>query len=111
MKITFSYLPESIGQLSKMERIYLSKCTGLRSLSQLPSTTSWVKVDGCTSLETFPNGFKSHNLYTSLSLANCHELADRSDMFFNVLKMVLTVHQVSLSLSLSLSLYIYICQF
>ena len=102
----FSYLPESIGQLFKLERIYLSNCTRLRSLSQFPSTTAWVKVDGCTSLETFPNGFKSHNLYTSLSLANCHELADRSDMFFNVLRMVLTVHQLSLSLSLYIYIYV-----
>ena len=106
----FSCLPESMVQLSKLEYIDLDNCTRLRSLSQLPSTISVVDANGCTSLETLPNGFKSYNLYTNLSFINCFKLVGQSDMFSNVLGMLLTAHEVSLSLSL-FYIYIYICQF
>ena len=115
----FSCLPESIVQISKLLEIYLHNCTRLFSLPQLPSTTDWVEADGFISLETFSHGLKPH-----LYLFNCSKLAGLSDMVFNVLRMLLTVHQVShipfllikktknnasgLSLSLSLSIYIYI---
>ena len=100
----FSCLPKSIRQLSKLSAIYLRNCTRLCSLPQLPSTTFWVVADGCTSLETFPNGLKPHHTHcTHLFFLNCFKMAGRSDMFINVLRMLLTVHQVSLSLSLSLS--------
>ena len=131
----FSCLPESIVQISKLLEIYLHNCTRLCSLPQLPSTTDWVEADGFISLETFSHGLKPH-----LYLFNRFKLAGLSDMVFNVLRMLLTVHQVShipfltyqkkkksltfhfylskkpktmhqVSLSLSLSLYIYICQF
>ena len=71
----FSCLPESMVQLSKLELINLNNCTRLRSLSQLLSTISMVDANGCTSLETFPNGFKSRNLYARCSVINCFELA------------------------------------
>ena len=100
--------------------IYLHNCTRLCSLPQLPSTTDWVEADGFISLETFSHGLKPH-----VYLFNRFKLAGLSDMVFNVLRMLLIVHQVShipfllikknqkqcirsLSLSLSLSLYIYI---
>ena len=108
----FGCLPEIIAQLSKLSVIDLRNCTRLSSLPQLPSTTEFFEADGCTSLETFPNGLKPKNTYTTdLFLVNCFKLAGRSDMFFNVLRMLLTFHQVSLSLSLSpsLSINIYMC--
>ena len=106
----FSCLPKSIRQLSKLSAIYLRNCTRLCSLPQLPSTTFWVVADGCTSLETFPIGLKPHHTHrTHLFFLNCFKMAGRSDMFINVLRMLLTVHQVSLSLSLSLCVYIYMC--
>ncbi|KAK9995001.1 hypothetical protein SO802_024704 [Lithocarpus litseifolius] len=90
----FSCLPESIVQLSKLKTIYLSNCTGLRSLPQLPSMIYHITADGCTSLETFPNGVKPYDLtQTHLFFLNCFKLADnqgQSDMF---LRMLLTVHQ------------------
>nr|POF00248.1 tmv resistance protein n [Quercus suber] len=90
----FSCLPESIVQLSKLKTIYLSNCTGLRSLPQLPSTIYHITADGCTSLETFPDGVKPYDLtQTHLFFLNCFKLADnqgQSDMF---LRMLLTVHQ------------------
>ncbi|XP_030970817.1 TMV resistance protein N-like [Quercus lobata] len=93
----FSCLPESIVQLSKLYEINLCNCTRLRSFPQLPSTTDWVEADGCTSLETFPYGLKPHYVaHAYLFFTNCFKLADnkgRSDMFFNMLRMLLTVHQ------------------
>ena len=108
----FSCLPESMVQLSKLERIGLNNCTRLHSLSQLPSEISMVEANDCTSLEIFPNGFKSHNLKTCFFFVNCFKLVGQSDKFSNVLGMLLTAHEVSLSLSppLSPSLSIYICQ-
>ena len=108
----FSCLPESMVQLSKLERIGLNNCTRLHSLSQLPSEISMVEANDCTSLEIFPNGFKSHNLKTCFFFVNCFKLVSQSDKFSNVLGMLLTAHEVSLSLSLPLSpsLSIYICQ-
>nr|POF06604.1 disease resistance protein rml1b [Quercus suber] len=89
----FSCLPESMVQLSKLGRIELNNCTRLRSLSQLPSTISNVEAGGCTSLETCPNGFKSPNSYTRLSLINCFKLVRQSDMFSYALRMLLTAHE------------------
>ncbi|XP_030937948.1 TMV resistance protein N-like isoform X2 [Quercus lobata] len=93
----FSCLPESLVQLSKLSAINLRNCTGLRLLPQLPSTTYRVTADGCTSLETFPNRLTPHVFCrTHFSFFNCFKLADshgRSDMFFNVLRMLLTFHQ------------------
>ena len=111
----FSCLPESIVQISKLLEIYLHNCTRLCSLPQLPSTTDWVEADGFISLETFSHGLKPH-----VYLFNRFKLAGLSDMVFNVLRMLLTVHQVSHipfllikktknnASGLSLSLYIYI---
>ena len=98
----FSCLPGSMVQLSKLECIVLDNCTRLRSLPQLPSTINVDEANGCTSLETFPNGFNSYKLYKSLSFTNCFKLVGQSDMFSNVLGVLLTAHEVSLSLSLSL---------
>ena len=106
----FSCLPESIAQLSKLLAIDLRNCIRLHSLPQLPSTTRFFEADGCTSLETFPNGLKPKNTYTTdLFLVNCFKLAGRSDMFFNVLRMLLTFHQVSLSFSLYIYIYVCVC--
>ena len=105
----FSCLPESMVQLSELYRIDLNNCTRLRSLSQLPSTISVIKANDCTSLETWPNGLKSHYSFARLSFINCFKLVCSRDMFSYVLRMLLTVAQeVTLSLSLSLSIYIYI---
>ncbi|KAF3946071.1 hypothetical protein CMV_027623 [Castanea mollissima] len=86
----FSCLPESMVQLSKLEFIDLNNCTRLRSLSQLPSTISWVEAAGCTSLETCPNGFKSRKSYTRLYLTNCFKLVRQNDMISYALRMLLT---------------------
>ena len=106
----FSCLPESIVQLSDLSEIHLRNCTRLRSLPQLPSTTDWIEADGCTSLETFPNGIEPQDFaQTHLLFFDCFKLAD--NMLFNVLRMLLTFHQVFLSLYVCVCIYIYICQF
>ncbi|KAM4075822.1 hypothetical protein ACJW30_12G017900 [Castanea mollissima] len=88
----FSCLPESIVQLSNLSEIHLRNCTRLHSLPQLPSMTDWIEADGCTSLETFPNGFEPQDFaQTHLLFFDCFKLAD--NMLFNVLRMLLTFHQ------------------
>nr|POF16147.1 inactive disease resistance protein rps4 [Quercus suber] len=88
----FSCLPERIVQLSNLSEIHLRNCTRLRSLPQLPSTIDWIEADGCTSLETFPNGFEPQDFaQTHLLFFDCFKLAD--NMLFNVLRMLLTFHQ------------------
>ncbi|KAK4570852.1 hypothetical protein RGQ29_029635 [Quercus rubra] len=88
----FSCLPESIMQLSDLSEIHLRNCTRLRSLPQLPSTIDWIEANGCTSLETFPNGFEPQDFaQTHLLFFDCFKLAD--NMLFNVLRMLLTFHQ------------------
>ncbi|XP_075648912.1 TMV resistance protein N-like [Castanea sativa] len=91
----FSCLPESMVQLSKLELIDLYNCTRLHSLSQLPSTITWVQAGGCTSLETCPNGFKSRKSYTRLYLTNCFKLVRQNDMISYALRMLLTAaHEI-----------------
>ena len=103
----FDCLPESIIQLSKLKNIFLMHCTRLRSLPQLPSSTSVVAAANCVSLETLPNRSTQDKLYPpSLILYNCFKLADiqhRSNVFFRMLSA-----DAQVSLSLSLSIYIYI---
>ena len=108
----FSCLLERIVQLSKLVEIYLRNCTRHRSLPQLPSMTDWVAVNGCTSLKTFSNELKPHDhAHNRLFLLNSFKVDNQgwSDTFFNVLRMLLTFHQVSLSLSLSLYIYMCVC--
>ena len=107
----FSCLSERIVQLSKLVEIYVQSCTRLRSLPQLPSTTDWVAANGCTSLKTLSNELKPHDhAHKRLFFLNSFKANNQgwSDTFFNVLRMLLTIHQLSLSLSLSIYIYIYV---
>ncbi|PRQ22404.1 putative leucine-rich repeat domain, L domain-containing protein [Rosa chinensis] len=53
-KNQFVRLPESIGQLSRLEFIHLNWCRKLQTLPELP-TRSWVNVSNCISLDTLSN--------------------------------------------------------
>ena len=105
----FECLPESIIQLSKLKTIDLNDCMRLRSLPQLPSSTSFVGAADCSSLETLPNRLILDKLrQPPLYLLNCFKLAGNqgwSDMFFRMLS---GDTQLSLSLSLFLSLCIHL---
>ena len=80
----FVGLPKSIIQLSNLEFLFLSGCTFLRSLPELPINIGYILAKACTSLETLPlrpeDSFKPY-----LSLFNCVKLIDNQgydDMFF-----------------------------
>ena len=108
-------LPKNIIRLSKLGYLYLSGCTNLRLLPELPLNITWIDAQGCTSLETLPIR-QEDNFLPSLHLLNCVKLIDNqgySDMFLTMLSHHIRF-QVSLSLSLSLShrvLNILICMF
>ena len=85
----FECLPKSIIQLSKLNTIDLNYCMRLRSLPQLPSSTSLVGVVDRNSLETLPNRLILDKFcLPPLYLFNCFKLAGNqgwSDMFFIML--------------------------
>ncbi|KAJ8769939.1 hypothetical protein K2173_009021 [Erythroxylum novogranatense] len=72
-KFNFESLPNSIGQLPKLQFLILSNCKHLQSIKQLPSSLEVLQVDECSSLESL---FTIRNL-RRLNLANCFML-DRS---------------------------------
>ena len=99
----FVGLPKSIIRLSNLEFLFLSGCTFLRSLPELPINIGYILAESCTSLETLPlrpeDSFKPY-----LSLFNCVKLIDNQGYDDMLLTMLRHYFQVSLSLSLSLSL-------
>ncbi|KAG6620990.1 hypothetical protein I3842_Q046400 [Carya illinoinensis] len=58
----FTFLPESISQLPKLSFIFLSHCSKLRSIQELPSRIVYVEAEDCISLET-----RSDEMHTLLS--------------------------------------------
>ena len=100
---SFVCLPDSINQLSKLERMYLKNCMSLQSLPKLPVNIVEIWGSGCTSLEIVPNLQKSNSFCKGeFYLSNCSKLADNQDFIDNFLAMIRKHHQLSLSLSLSL---------
>ncbi|KAM5575910.1 hypothetical protein ABKV19_014715, partial [Rosa sericea] len=55
---SFVRLPESISQLSKLEKLELSNCKQLQLVPKLPSSARLVLAEDCTSLIDFPNQIK-----------------------------------------------------
>ena len=54
MSNNFVTLPATFSQLSKLEALDLSYCQKLRSVPELPSTTRYIRMEGCYSLEPIP---------------------------------------------------------
>uniref|UniRef100_A0A7N2L3S8 ADP-ribosyl cyclase/cyclic ADP-ribose hydrolase n=1 Tax=Quercus lobata TaxID=97700 RepID=A0A7N2L3S8_QUELO len=52
--INFVTLPVSISQLSHLEALDFSHCVKLRSVPELPASVTYIKAEGCTSLEPLP---------------------------------------------------------
>ena len=107
----FVGLPKSIIRLSNLEFLFLSGCTFLRSLPELPINIGYILAESCTSLETLPlrpeDSFKPY-----LSLFNCVKLIDNQGYDDMLLTMLRHYFQVSLCLSLSHEvLNILICVF
>ena len=84
----FVGVPKSIIRLSNLEFLFLSGCTFLRSLPELPINIGYILAEGCTSLETLPlrpeDSFKPY-----LSLFNCVKLINNQgydDMLLTMLR-------------------------
>nr|XP_023879097.1 disease resistance protein RML1B-like [Quercus suber] len=84
----FVSLLEDIIRLSKLDSLYLSGCTNLRSLPQLPLSIDYLGAEGCTSLETLPLRPKE-DFHPHLYLLNGFKLNDNQDyggMFLTMLR-------------------------
>nr|GEX31987.1 hypothetical protein [Tanacetum cinerariifolium] len=51
---TFSSLPESFSNLSKLERLYINDCSQLQLLPPLPSQLTYIEATNCGSLDVMP---------------------------------------------------------
>ncbi|KAM5549953.1 disease resistance protein RUN1-like [Rosa sericea] len=71
----FSRLPESIGQLSRLDRIRLDWCQKLQRLPELPSH-AWVYADNCISLDTLANQTGQSNSLRRGYFVNCFKLVE-----------------------------------
>ncbi|KAH9778678.1 Disease resistance-like protein DSC1 [Citrus sinensis] len=57
----FERIPESIIQLSNLERLFIRYCERLQSLPKLPCNLVWLDAHHCTALESLPGLFPSSN--------------------------------------------------
>ncbi|KAM5549965.1 TMV resistance protein N-like [Rosa sericea] len=71
----FSRLPESIGQLSRLDRLRLDWCCKLRRLPELPSHV-WVDADNCISLDMLANQIGQSNSLRRGYFVNCFKLVE-----------------------------------
>jgi Leucine-rich repeat (LRR) protein len=71
----FHNLPRCIGRLPKLNALWLSKCTSLQSITELPTSLRSLIADGCTSMErlSIQSIQKSSPFF---SLARCHKLVE-----------------------------------
>ena len=103
----FVFLPKSIILLSNLKYLYLSYCTDLQLLPELPLNIKYINGDGCTSLETLAIR-PEDDFHPSLSLLNCVKLIGNqgygSDIFLTMLRHYFQVSLSLIILFLSLSL-------
>uniref|UniRef100_A0A7N2RB69 ADP-ribosyl cyclase/cyclic ADP-ribose hydrolase n=1 Tax=Quercus lobata TaxID=97700 RepID=A0A7N2RB69_QUELO len=86
----FSCLPESIAQLSNLKVLKVDNCTSLQSFPTLPLNIGYVEGFGCSSLETVPVLLRPNSSFEPrLFLSNCSKLTGNQgfiDLFFAVIK-------------------------
>ena len=86
----FGCLPSSITQLSILKWLKVNNCTSLQSFPKLPLNIGYIIGYGCSSLETLPDQLKPNSSFEpNLFLSNCSKLTDNQgfiDLFFEVIK-------------------------
>lgn len=94
----FISLPVTLTRLSKLRHLLLSDCKELKSLPELLTTLNFLKIDGCSSLEAFPNlsTVRTSTDWVRISSINCYGLAENN----NASTMVKKYLQVRFFLSL-----------
>ena len=101
----FGCLLESMAELSNLTQLKVDNCTSLQSFPKLPLNIGCICGFGCSSLELLPNQLRLNSSFKPhLMLSNCSKLANNQgfvDLFFAVIK---KSPQVSLSLSHSIML-------
>ncbi|KAF9670516.1 hypothetical protein SADUNF_Sadunf13G0077200 [Salix dunnii] len=85
----FVSLPESINQLSRLEKLALKDCVMLESLPEVPLNVQKVKLDGCLRLKEIPNPIKLSSMKRSeFKCLNCWELYNHNGQNKMGLKML-----------------------
>ncbi|XP_062018724.1 disease resistance protein RUN1-like isoform X1 [Rosa rugosa] len=74
-KNQFVKLPESIGQLPRLENLQLDLCSKLRTLPELPSHV-WVSASDCISLDTLANQRGQCNSVRGGYFGNCFKMVE-----------------------------------
>ena len=93
--ITFVTLPLIISQLSHLDDLDFSHCVKLRSVPELPASVTYIKAEGCTSLEPLPALLK----LSSLSRPPSQSYDESSGgVAFTILNRYLQVLSLTLSL-------------
>ncbi|KAG2663145.1 hypothetical protein I3760_16G014000 [Carya illinoinensis] len=107
----FTCLPDSISQLSKLKFLYLNKCSKLKLLPNLPSSTQLVVMAReCSSLENCSNQVTVWTSdKTGFTIINCLSSVDDEESEVSFQDLLVQppwrpYEEVSLSLSLSVSL-------
>ncbi|XP_030961555.1 TMV resistance protein N-like [Quercus lobata] len=83
----FDCLPKSIIQLSNLNYLFMSGCTNLRLLPELPLNIEYIDAEGCISLETLPA--RPEDNFPYLCLLNCVKLIDNEgydNLFLTMLR-------------------------
>lgn len=109
-KNSFTCLPDSISQLTKLKLLCLDKCARLKSLPNLSLSTQLVLARECTSLENYSNqvvvwssGEAGFTLINCLSLADDEECKVSEVSWLDIQVRPLWQRYMEVFLSLSLS--------
>ncbi|KAJ8765229.1 hypothetical protein K2173_011909 [Erythroxylum novogranatense] len=78
----FVNIPTNLIQLFKLQKVCFINCKRLRVLPDLPSSITCLRVDGCSSLEAFPNPCQKLTFKPwMLTFVNCFKLNDTRGAF------------------------------
>jgi len=116
----FRNLPHCISQLPKLRTLWLTKCTSLQSISELPTSLTSLHATDCTSIETlsYLSNLKSPPTFF---LTNCQKLVEIQGLESLEFGPLIHMEQCNnlacdfrrsvLQVSLSLFLSLYLCVF
>jgi Leucine-rich repeat (LRR) protein len=116
----FRNLPHCISQLPKLRTLWLTKCTSLQSISELPTSLTSLHATDCTSIETLSH-LSNLKSPPTFFLTNCQKLVEIQGLESWEFGPLIHMEQCNnlacdfrrsvLQVSLSLILSLYLCVF